>query len=437
MSTWTYNGTVPGPLIRARRGDTLEITVRNQLPEHTTVHWHGLALRNDMDGIHHVTQAPIETGQEFVYRFALGQTGTYWYHSHIGLQADRGMYAPLVIDDPSTDRTVDGEHVIVLDDWLDGIGGATPADAMQQLHCDGSCTSPPGPTGTTVGPTGTGPSMIGRFHSPLLGGDAGSIDYPLHLLNGQPATAPPTFDAAPGSRVRLRVINAGAETAYRFAVGGHRLTVTHADGYPVEPVDVDALLLGMGERYDVEIVAKSGAWPIVANAEGKRGGATGVLRTTDTNIATTAPPTRDAAPSELDGKLLTYDQLRAIEAVRLDFTQPDQSHEVGLTGRNADYHWGIDGGEYPNNGAIDVRLDERARIAVRNTTKMWHPMHLHGHSFRLGERADGPRKDTAIVKPGELLTFDTVCDNPGQWMVHCHNAYHLEMGMAKAFGYVR
>ena len=100
-STWTYGGTVPGPLLRARAGDTLEVRLTNELPEDTVIHWHGLHLRNDMDGVHHVTQAPVRPGERFTYRFALDAPGTYWFHPHHGLQLDRGLYAPLIVDDPA------------------------------------------------------------------------------------------------------------------------------------------------------------------------------------------------------------------------------------------------------------------------------------------------------------------------------------------------
>jgi FtsP/CotA-like multicopper oxidase with cupredoxin domain len=422
VRTWAYDGVVPGPLLRARVGDTLEVQLTNALPEDTVIHWHGLHLRNDMDGVHHLTQAPVGPGQRFTYRFALAQPGTYWYHSHHGLQADRGLYAPLIVDGPDEPGDVDTEHVVVLDDWIDGLG-ATPEDVMRALH-------DPDPAGDPA-------ALTGRFRSPLLGGDAGSVAHRGHLVNGRLPKDAPTIGAPPGGRVRLRVINAGADTAYRFAVAGHRFTVTHADGFPVEPVEVDTVLIGMGERYDIVLTARSGAWPVVALAEGKGAAARALLRTTDTSPATAPAPEGDPRPTELDGRLLGYDDLRATAAVRLDGGRPDAVAEATLTGRNAQFHWGINGGAYPGNGSIDVHEGRSARVEVRNTTNMWHPMHLHGHTFRLGGREDGPRKDTVIVRPGEGVTLDTLCDNPGQWMLHCHNAYHLEAGMAIAVRYLR
>jgi FtsP/CotA-like multicopper oxidase with cupredoxin domain len=427
VRTWTYGGTVPGPLLRARAGDTVKVRLANELPADTVIHWHGLHLRNDMDGVHHVTQDPVGPGQTFTYRFAVAQPGTYWFHSHHGLQADRGLYAPLIVDDPDDRGGYDVEHVVVLDDWIDGLGG-TPEDVFAQLHA----ADPPEWPGAPA-------SLVGRFRSPLLGGDAGSVAHRGHLVNGRLPADAPTLDAPPGGRVRLRVINAGAETAYRLAVAGHRLTVTHADGFPVEPVEVDTVLIGMGERYDFVVTVRSGAWPLVASAEGKGAAARALLRTTDTTPATSPAPAPgdDAGRPELDGRCLAYDDLRALPAVRLDARPADAVHEATLTGRAARFHWGINGDAYPDNGPIDVREGQRVRLAVRNTTNMWHPMHLHGHTFRLGGRPDGPRKDTVVVRPGEAVALDTSCDNPGQWMLHCHNGYHLEAGMAVAVRYVR
>ncbi|MDQ2728828.1 MAG: multicopper oxidase family protein, partial [Actinomycetota bacterium] len=272
--TWAYATGLAGPEIRLQRGDTLDAAVDNLLPEPTTVHWHGLAIDNAMDGVPDMTQKPIASGASFRYRFVVPDAGTYWFHSHQGLQLDRGLYGPLVVEDP-TEPGVDVDQVLVLDDWLDGIAG-TPDQALATIR---------GGMGS-MGGTGAGGGGMGsmkRMRSSLLGGDAGDITYPLHLINGRPPADRATVMAPPGGKVRLRLINAGSDTSYRFAVGGHPLTVTAADGRSVQPVVVDTLVIGMGERYDVEVIADPGAWPIVAAAEGKGGAvAAAVLRTTDT-----------------------------------------------------------------------------------------------------------------------------------------------------------
>jgi FtsP/CotA-like multicopper oxidase with cupredoxin domain len=212
VSTWAF-GTVPGTAIRARAGDTLEVAVKNDLPEDLSIHWHGIALRNDMDGVHGLTQAAIAPGSSFTYRFIAPDPGTYWFHPHTGLQLDRGLYAPLIIEDPSEPLVVDGDETLVFDDWLDG----TPEDALVEAR---------GRMGNMGSMDMGDGSTDGMNTSSLLGGDAGDVTYPLHLVNGRPPADRSTFSAAPGARLRLRLINAGSDTAYRFAVGGHRLTVT-------------------------------------------------------------------------------------------------------------------------------------------------------------------------------------------------------------------
>ena len=429
VSTWAF-GAVPGAAIRARAGDILEVVARNDLPEDLSIHWHGIALRNDMDGVHGLTQAPIQPGSTFTYRFTVPDPGTYWFHPHTGLQLDRGLYAPLIVDDPAEPLVFDRDETLVFDDWLDGLG-RTPEDALVDARHRMSSMGAGGMGSMDMGGgSATGMGMT----STLLGGDAGDVSYPMHLVNGRPPADRPTFSASTGDRLRLRLINAGSDTAYRVAIGGHRLTVTHADGFAVEPVEVDTLLLGMGERYDVVVTARSGVWPIVAAAEGKNASAAAVLRTTDAS-ASTAPPT-DAALVELAGKLLSYDDLRTERSVALSDTRTDRERDVALTGNMMAYDWGINGRRFANHKPIEVQSGERVRLVLQNKTMMWHPMHLHGHTFRVGSRLDGPRKDTVNVLPGQKLIVDFEADNPGQWMMHCHNTYHLESGMATVVSYV-
>jgi FtsP/CotA-like multicopper oxidase with cupredoxin domain len=187
----------------------------------------------------------------------------------------------------------------------------------------------------------------------------------------------------------------------------------------------------MGERYDVTVTASSGAWPIVAAAEGKDAMASAVLRTTD--APDTAAPPVGARPAQLDGQLLDYANLRAADAVRLGGA-PDSGVDVDLAGDMATYRWDFRGAAGPGR-PIEVEQGKRVRLQLRNTTSMWHPVHLHGHTFALGG-PDGARKDTVNVLPGQTLPLDIVADNPGQWMIHCHNTYHLEAGMATTLSYV-
>lgn len=423
VTTWGYNGRVPGPLLRARAGDLIEVELANALPAATSVHWHGLALVNSMDGVPGLTQGDIEPGSSFTYRFIAPDPGTYWFHPHHGLQLDRGLYAPLVIDEVVDDFKGDVELIVVLDDWLDGFG-TTPEEELARIKEAGAAMADMDDMGDMT-----------MAMSPLLGGDAGDAVHPHHLINGRPRADPETLEPRPrgGDRVRLRIINAASDTAYRVAIGGHRLTVTHTDGFEVEPVTVDAILIGMGERYDVVVDVESGAWPIVALAEGKNDRAVAVLRTVDSEGS--AGPDLDANLDELDGVWLRYSTLRATERSRLDIPADTRRIDIELTGSMGQYDWGIDGRAFGQHRPIEVEANEWITLGISNVSSMWHPIHLHGHTPQLGGLPNGARKDTVNVLPRQSIDLVFHATNPGAWMLHCHNTYHLESGMATTMEY--
>jgi FtsP/CotA-like multicopper oxidase with cupredoxin domain len=426
-ATQAYGATVPGPLIRVNVGDELAVTVANRLSHPTSMHWHGIAIRNDMDGAPPST-ANIDAGKDFTYRFSLPHPGTYWAHPHIGLDADTGMYLPVIVDDPTEPGGYDAEWIVVLDDWTDGIG-KTPQEIYNDLH------TPPTPAGDNMpGMPGMGgmAAMSGVGTSPLLGGDAGDISYPYYLINGRIPAAPTTFDAKTGQRIRIRIINAGSDTAFRVALTGHQMTITHTDGYPVMPTDVDALLIGMGERYDVTVTAGDGVFPLVALAEGKNGLARALLST----AAGTAP---DATfqPAELTGRIGTVDMFTATPAVDLGPAKPDIALTSKLAGAMTKYDWTINGAAFADTKPLIITQGQRATLSYTNTTMMWHPMHLHGHTFQIlkADGSRGARKDTVIVLPKQTVTVALEADNPGIWMLHCHNTYHQEAGMMTSLNY--
>ena len=440
VETWAFNGTVPGPEIRLQSGDVVRATVRNDLPQPLTIHWHGIALRNDMDGVPDVTQDPIAPGAEFVYEFTALDPGTYFYHPHTGMQLDRGLYAPLIVEDPAA-PSGERDIAVLLDDWIDGTG-TNPDEVLADLQAEGMAGMDMGGMdmgGADEGGDTDGPDMgdmdmgdmggmdMATADQPL-GSDTGDVDYPLYLINGRAPAAPAELDVEPGERVRLRLINAASDTPFRVAVGGSRLTVVATDGFPVEPVTVDTLLLGMGERYDVIVTAPAdGAAALVAVAEGKDASAMAVLRAGDGDA-----PAPDTRPAELEGDLLTLDDLTADPAVVLEAREPDRTSTVTLTADMEDYRWGIAVPE-EDGVTLPVREGERVRLVITNETMMWHPIHLHGQTFQV---TDGPRKDTVVVGPMETVTVEFDADNPGQWTLHCHNLYHAESGMTTVLSYV-
>jgi len=420
VATWAYADRVPGPVLRATAGDFLRLTLRNELPAPTTIHWHGIRLRNEADGVPGMTQDPVESGGRFVYEFTAPDPGTYFFHPHVGVQLDRGLYAPLVIDDPDEPGDYDAEWIVVLDDWIDGTG-ATPDEVLEQLIADGENSG-------GMGGMGHG-SMGGMGMGDPPWGDAGDVIYPHFLVNGRPPTDPEVLSARPGQRVRLRIINAASDTIFTVALGGHRMTITHSDGFPVEPAETEACYIGMGERYDATVTLRDGVFPLVARPFGKTsGGQAMALVRTGAGI----PPEPTVTPSELDGPALIGSQLQPTEEARLPQREPDSSEDLVLQGSMRPYRWGINGAVYGENEPLTVKRGQRLRLNAVNMSMMTHPLHIHGHTFAL---PSGLRKDTVLMAPMQSFAIDLDADNTGDWMIHCHNIYHAEAGMMIALEY--
>jgi multicopper oxidase len=416
VDTWAYGDALPGRPLRATAGDRMRIAFRSELPEATSVHWHGLAIRNDMDGIPGVTTPEVAPGGSFDFDFIVPDPGTYWLHPHTGLQLDRGLYAPLVIDDPAEPGDYDAEWVVVLDDWTDGVG-PSPEQILARL--------------TQGGGSGFG-SMGGMGHGGMGGMRGGDVAYPVYLVNGRAPTDPEVLAARPGQRVRLRLINAGADTVFRVALAGHQLRITHTDGFPVAPADASALLIGMGERYDAVVTLGDGVFPLVAEPVGKAGLARAMVRT-----GTGDAPAPSYSPKELTAAPLTIETLQVRAGNALPRRDPDTVQDLRLSGSMRRYVWTINGRTYDDAEPLTIRQGQAGRLRVRNLTMMPHPLHVHGHTFQIGPAGgNGPRKDTVLVPAMGAVDVNLTADNPGKWMVHCHNAYHMEAGMMTRLDYV-
>jgi FtsP/CotA-like multicopper oxidase with cupredoxin domain len=400
--TWLYNGRFPGEEIRVREGERLRITLENRLPEGTTIHWHGVPVPNAMDGVPGVTQAPVAPGETFVYEFVAGPAGSYLYHSHAGMQLDRGLVGSLVIEEATPHIVWDREYTLVLDDFLPGEPRALAGG------------------GGGMG-MGRGMGMMGMATPPYTG----------LLVNGRLPEAAPVFEVRRGERVRLRIANPSGATTFRVAVAGHRMTVSHADGRPVEPATVDSLLIGMGERYDVVLECNNpGMWTLAAAPiEGAAPAARAFLRYA--GVAASTPPEGQAPEGLRAGRSLRLEDLVSVEMTGSS-ARPDRNEDLLLSGGMMSSAWMINGQAYPDAAPIEVRQGERVRFRMTNHSMMLHPMHLHGHFFRVGRAL----KDTVIVPPHMgRVDFDFVADNPGDWLFHCHNLYHMESGMARVVRY--
>ncbi|MFE3648713.1 multicopper oxidase family protein [Streptomyces sp. NPDC059152] len=430
VDTWAYDDRLPGKVMRVDAGDKVAMSFHNRLPHSTTIHWHGVQIRNDMDGSPDITQRTVKAGRSFDYAFAVARPGTYWLHPHVGVQLDRGLYAPLIVEDPREPLSYDHEWVVMIDDWLDGVDGMTPDAMLAELN-----KNKPGGAGGHGMQRHGGRSAAAasrwrrRVRNGLFDDPSDSVDHPFHLINGRAARDRETFRAKPGDRIRIRLINAAAATAYRVALGGHNMTVTHTDGYPVKHKETDSLLIAMGERFDVLVTAKDGVFPLTALSAGsKNQTAQALLRTGDGDA-----PDEKIRPTELRSGGLSADKFKAATSVRLSDREPDRTIKMDLTGSMEDWDWAINGRPYTDSQRYAVHQGERVRIIFHNKTTMWHPMHLHGHTFALPD--GGPRKDTSIVLPDKKVAVDFDADNPGLWMLHCHNVYHSESGMMTVLGY--
>ena len=480
VTAWTYNGKFPGPEIRVKEGERLRVTLKNNLPGETSIHWHGIHQKgtNDMDGVPGVTQEPIPAGGGMVYDFTVHQPGTHFYHSHSGLDIERGLYAALIVEPKNESLSYDREYQLVLDDWLDGSPdlafeqlkqGISPADG---LPGNSSKTSPssrhggPGGMGRKGGQrrgpmkgghgggggNGRGPSGMG---GPMKGGGGGfclneDIRYSTYLINGRAPEAAPEFAVKRGERVRFRSINTSGATVFRVAIAGHKLTITHSDGFPVRPVTVDAFEISPGERYDFLITADNpGVWAMAAASSGEpERAARGILRYTD--AAGTSTPPLGSTPDGMSGKMLDLADLMSPED--LDFPmvaeRPDRTIDLSFSQTRHSYEWKIlgDGGGH---GPFGIHAGERVRVRMGGGMGMgkgmgmgiWHPMHLHGHSFRVINRRDtrhAPVKDTVLLRSmmHGRSEFEFLANNPGDWLFHCHHAYHLAAGMECVFKYV-
>lgn len=420
--TWTYGDSFPGKIIRANVGDRITVNFKNKLPDPTSVHWHGLAIRNDMDGVPGLTTPEVAPNRKFKFDFTLPDSGTYWFHPHSGTQLDRGLYAPFIIDDPNERANYDQEWIVILDDWSDGVG-KNPDEILASL-LDG--------TGISSDMNGMN-GMGGMDHAGGMSGmDSGDVTYPLYLINGKPINDPEVFASKPGQRIRIRIINAAADTIFNVAISQHTMTVTHTDGFPVKSYPTASLQIGMGERYDVIVTMGSGVFAFVADAVGKSAIARALIRTSGG-----AAPVQLFKPSELNSKPLTSDLLRASEQAKLPTKKPDRTQDLILSGSMKPYKWSINGRTYDKTEALVVRLNEMGTLKIRNRTMMAHPIHLHGHTFQLGSAGgNGARKDTVLIPSMGGINVDFAATNPGKWMIHCHNAYHAEAGMMTRLEYI-
>lgn len=418
ITTSVFGDQIVGPEIRAGFGDQVSVITDNRLTKPTSVHFHGLALRNNADGVPMLTQDDIPAGNQFEQSFKAPHPGTYWYHSHTGLQQDEGMMGPLVIEDPNEPLSYDEEWVVFIDDWSVGLGN-TPEENLNWLK-----------ENSTGGHGGMG-MMAGRS-SGAYGLGASDLQYPHYLINGRLPTDPEIKIFRPGTKVRMRIINGGSDTAFAVYLENHELEIVASDGFPVAPRAGSSVLLGMGERYDALVTIGESGGNLVAVPVGKAG--VSAVATIGTGISTP-----EFKGTILPSRPIEASQLQAAPGYALE-AEPTYKFDLSLQGSMSGYNWTINGASDYFSKALSVKQGDLFILRFTNNSMMFHPMHLHGHTFQVVASngsyiTNGPRKDTLIVKPMEIAEVLVQADNPGLWALHCHNTYHMEAGMMTSLQY--
>ena len=488
----TINGSLPGPLLRWREGDTVTLRVKNRLKDSTSIHWHGILLPADMDGVPGLSFKGIEPGGVYVYQFKVRQNGTYWYHSHSGLQEQAGVYGPLVIDAKESEPfQYHRDYVVMLTDWTD----EDPVSLMKTLKKQSDYYNYNKPTVGDfihdVSEKGWGATVADRKMwaemkmNPTDLADVSGTTYTF-LMNGQAPDANWTGVFRPGEKLRLRFINGSAMSYFDVRIPGLKMTVVAADGLHVKPVSVDEFRIAVAETFDVIVEPMLESYTMFAQSMDRTGYARGTLAV---KAGLSAPvPALDKRPlitmddmgmggmdhagmdhsamampgmqshpeSESDNPLvdmqamstspklddpglglrnngrrvLTYSDLRSTFEDP-DGRDPGRTIELHLTGHMEKFAWSFNGVKFSDAEPLRLKYGERVRVVLVNDTMMTHPIHLHGMWSDL-EDENGDfmvRKHTIDMPPGSRRSYRVTADALGRWAYHCHLLYHMEMGM--------
>jgi CopA family copper-resistance protein len=497
------NGQIPMPTLTFTEGDIAEIYVHNELNEETSMHWHGLMLPNQYDGVPNLTQMPIKPHSTFLYKFPIIQHGTHWYHSHTGLQEQIGMYGSFVMnkkaDDPTFRKGIDDLPTVpvILSEWTD----MKPENVHRMLH---------NATDWFAIKKGTTQSYAeairqGYFKTKVVNEwkrmnamDVSDVYYDKFLINGKNECQLSQFKG--GDKVRLRISNGGASTYFWLTYAGGKITVVANDGNDVEPVEVDRLIVAVSETYDVIITipADKIAYEFLATSEDRTKSTSiyigdGIKQLTaplpklkyfegmkmmngmmkmngslddmgmqmslnqmDMNVVMYPEITGDAK-KKADTKMaemkmtediynsnklsdittLNYTMLQSPNKTTLPKDTPIKELKFELTGNMNRYVWSLDNKVVSEADKILIKKGENVRIVLYNGSMMRHPMHLHGHDFRLlnGQGDYAPLKNIVDIMPMETDTLEFNANVEGDWFFHCHILYHMMSGMGRVFSY--
>lgn len=472
------NGQIPMPALVFTQGDTAEIYLHNLSKESTSLHWHGVQLPNSQDGVPYLTQLPVKPGETYRYRFPVKQNGTYWYHSHSGLQEQIGMYGVLIFNKTRSDPAFRGgiddmpEINVILSEWTDlapdnvhrMLQGASDWFAIRKNAVQSYAEA--------IHARHLKTKLVNEWKR-MRAMDVSDIYYDRFLINGTGGQQWSGFK--PGEKVRLRIINAGASSYFWLRYAGGQLTVVANDGNDVEPLKVDRLLIAVSETYDlvVTVPADPSEAEFQATAEDRTGSASiflgrgeklrlkplprleyfegmkmmnsmmkmngdlddmGMkmgLQRMDMNAVMYPEITAGTAPITT----LNYARLRSTQVTALPKSAKVKELRFELTGNMNRYVWSMDDLVLSESDKIPVAKGEILRITVHNNSMMRHPMHLHGYDFRLlnGQGDQAPLKNVLDIMPMETDTIEFAANTEGNWFFHCHILYHMMAGMDRVF----
>ncbi len=492
---YSVNGHIPMPELHFTEGDTAEIYIHNELNTETSIHWHGLILPNEQDGVPYLTTAPIKANTVHRYKFPLVQNGTYWYHSHTKLQEQIGMYGAFIIHKREEQKLP--EYTMILSDWTN----MKPFEVHRRLHNanDWSALKKAKIQKGAVQSYGDAlrnKSLGIKFKNEwkrMLAMDVSDVYYDKFLINGKAEDSAPQFKG--GEKVRLRIINGSASTYFWLNYAGGKIDVVASDGMDVEPVKVDRLIIAVAEIYDVivTIPLDSTAFEFSATSEDRTRNTSLWLGSGIRQLASPLKPLKyfegmkmmngminmdgnlddmgmNMSLQQMDMNVVMYPEITGdketkhkhentnesrynsnalSDIVTLNYSMlksptktklPDAPTKLlyfTLTGNMNRYVWSINNKTVSETDKIMIKKGENVRIILYNNSMMRHPMHLHGHFFRIvnGHGEYSPLKNVLDIMPMETDTIEFAATESGDWFFHCHILYHMMSGMGRIFSY--
>lgn len=399
-----------------QKGKAFDVIVDNQISEPTGIHWHGLILPNDQDGVPFVTQPPIRPGEKYHYHFPLIQSGTFWMHAHYGLQEQKLLTAPLILSDPAVSSN---RQDIIL--FLSDFSFRNPKDIFNELKNNGMKMQPD----------------LHGHHTMAMKADLNDVKYDAFLTNWRALSDPEIFRVNPEKEIRLRIINGSSSSNFFVQLGDLKGELIATDGSESLPIIDTQFELAVAQRLDIllKIPKEPGIFPILAQGEGLEMRTGLIIATPGIDIQAI----KEKAEQPLGA--ISYRQELLLKAKNpLPPKEVDRRLIANLDGDMAKYIWTINGKAWPDHQPLMVKEGERVELVLINHTSMSHPMHLHGHVFQIteidGQPLKGAMRDTVLVLPKSTVKVQFDASNPGNWPFHCHNLYHLHAGMMTTLNYV-